>query len=489
MFKHLPYKLPPYNWQGGAIERSDTEPNMAILAECGTGKTKTAIEILRRKCSIEKRLVKTLILGPVAVIYNWEEEIQNHSYIKPQAVTVLSKTGKARVKQLLDAVVNPVTKEATNERIVITNYEALGTEDLFTLLKEWQPELIICDESHLCKNPKATRSKRTAILAGKATYRLIMTGTPILNSPEDIFQQYKILDGGETFGNNYWVFMSKYFEDENAAWSGKQGHFRKMVPRPDTFPELTERIYGKAIRVLKQDCLDLPPRIEQTLHVPLNPAQKKAYAEMKRDFVAFVDDMKDSGQPKAVVAQLAVTKALRLMQIVTGHATTEEGEVIDFGDIPRLKQVKDLLEELTPNHKVILWCSFRHNYQQLEAVCKKLKIKYTMITGEQNARSKQEAMVQFRTDADTRVIICNRRAAGTGINLVEASYSIVYSRNFSLAEELQSRDRNHRGGSQVHSKVTKIDLCAKDTIDELCLKALLDKQNLAERIIDIARDI
>jgi SNF2 family DNA or RNA helicase len=98
-------------------------------------------------------------------------------------------------------------------------------------------------------------------------------------------------------------------------------------------------------------------------------------------------------------------------------------------------------------------------------------------------------MVQFRGDDDTRVVICNRRAAGTGINLVEASYSIVYSRNFSLAEELQSRDRNHRGGSQIHDKVTKIDLCAKDTIDELCLEALLNKQSLAERIIDIAKEL
>ena len=168
MFSHLPYKLEPYDWQKGALERSDCTPDMALLAEMGTGKTKTGIEILRRKCSQHKRQLKTLILGPVAVIYNWKEEIHTHSYMKDEAVVVLSKSGKARVKQLLDAVVNPVTKEATNERVVITNYEALGTKDLFAILKEWQPEVIICDESHLCKNPKAIRSKRTAILADKA---------------------------------------------------------------------------------------------------------------------------------------------------------------------------------------------------------------------------------------------------------------------------------------------------------------------------------
>ena len=489
MFEHLPYKLEPYTWQREVLERSDYTPDIALLAEMGTGKTKAAIEILRRKCSFHKRQLKTLILGPVAVIYNWRDELLMHSYIKEEAIVVLSKTGRARIKQLLDAVVNPVTKSATNDRIVVTNYEALGTADLFALLREWQPEVIICDESHLCKNPKAVRSKRTAVLANGALHRIIMTGTPILNSPEDIFQQYKVLDGGETFGSNYWVFMSKYFEDENAAWSGSSGHFKKMIPIPEAFPELTEKIYSKAVRVLKKDCLDLPPRIEQTLHVPLNAVQAKAYNEMKRDFVAFIKDMNDSGQPKAVVAQLAVTKALRLMQIVCGHATSEEGEVIDFGNIPRLDTVKELLQEITPNHKVILWCSFKHNYEQLAGVCRKLKIKYTMITGGQNAKEKQRAMEQFRGDTETRVVVCNRRAAGTGINLVEASYSIIYSRNFSLAEELQSRDRNHRGGSQIHDKVTKIDLCAKDTIDELCVEALLNKQSLAERIIDIAEEL
>lgn len=488
-FKHLPYKLQPYEWQLGALERSDDTPNLALLAEMGTGKSKVIVEILRRKFFAEGRVMRTLILGPVAVIYNWQEEILTHSHVNNDYITVLHKSGKARVKQALDACINGSTMEATNNCIIVSNYEAMGNKDLFNLLKEWQPEIIVCDESHLCKNPKALRSKRTADLAKRAKNRYILTGTPILNSPEDIFQQYKILDGGDTFGTNYWIFMNKYFVDENAGWAGKQGHFRKMVPRTETFPELTEKIYGKAIRVLKKDCLDLPERIEQVLHVPMNAAQTTAYNQMKRDFVTFVKDMQDSGQPKAVVAQLAVTKALRLMQITCGFATDEDGKTLDMGNVPRLDTTKELLQELTPNHKVILWCSFKHNYEQLSSLCKKLGIKHVFIVGSQSAKEKQNAIEQFRSDDDTRVVIANRRAGGTGINLVEASYSIVYSRNFSLAEELQSKDRNYRGGSQIHKQIVKIDLCSKGTIDELCLEALSNKKNLADSIIDVAASL
>jgi non-specific serine/threonine protein kinase len=181
-----------------------------------------------------------------------------------------------------------------------------------------------------------------------------------------------------------------------------------------------------------------------------------------------------------------LTKGLRLQQIVSGFVKTDTGEEILIKDNPRLKAVEELLAELTPNHKVILWCSFIKDYEQLADVCKKLKIKHCFITGGMSARRKQESITKFRKDHGTRVIIANRGAGGIGINLVEASYSIIYSRNFSLAEELQSEARNHRGGSEIHERITKIDLCARGTYDERTLEALENKQNISDAIIDWA---
>jgi len=229
----------------------------------------------------------------------------------------------------------------------------------------------------------------------------------------------------------------------------------------------------------------LPDLIKKRVNVQLSKKQRTYYEQMKRDFVAFV---KESQKEGIVVAQLAVTKALRLQQIVSGFVMDEDGKVIEIEDNPRLKAVKELLQGLHTNHKVILWCSFKHDYKQLEKVCKELGLEPVFLTGEMNLRGKKDAMDRFNSDDKCRVIIANRRAGGIGVNLVAASYSIVYSRNFALADELQSEARNHRGGSQIHEKITKLDMCALDTIDELVLEALQNKQSISDKIIDLAKE-
>ena len=107
------------------------------------------------------------------------------------------------------------------------------------------------------------------------------------------------------------------------------------------------------------------------------------------------------------------------------------------------------------------------------------------MTGEQSASEKRESELAFQNDPEVRVIIANRAAGGVGVNLVAASYSIVYSRNFSLAEELQSEARNHRGGSQIHEKIVKIDLAIKDSLDEIVLDALRNKNQISTDILDV----
>ena len=225
-----------------------------------------------------------------------------------------------------------------------------------------------------------------------------------------------------------------------------------------------------------------------TTPVDLSKEQALMYKQMQQEFITFVKDQQDACKSKAVVANLALTKALRLQQIVSGFVMTEEGKEIEIEDNPRLKLTEEIVQSLIPEHKVIIWCSFKNNYAQLGRMLKRLKIGHVFITGEMSLAQKQEAMNDFRTDKGVRVVVANRRAGGIGINLVEASYSIIFSRNFSLGEEKQSEARNHRGGSQVHKRITKIDLVARGTIDELVADALNNKQKLSTRIIDWAME-
>jgi SNF2 family DNA or RNA helicase len=212
--------------------------------------------------------------------------------------------------------------------------------------------------------------------------------------------------------------------------------------------------------------------------------QKKLYLEMKRDLITFIDSQEGS---KAVIANVAIVKALRLMQIASGFAGTDDGDIIEIPDNPKIKAVKELLETLVDEHKIILWCAFRNNYEQLGRLCTSMGIDHVFLTGDQSLKEKQEAMERFNTLPECRIIIANRRAGGIGINLVAADYSIVVSRNFALSDELQSEARNYRGGSQIHERITKIDLVMKDTIEEDVQQALANKKDLADSILEVIR--
>lgn len=474
----LKFKLEPYEWQKEAIRMSYRSPELALLAEMGTGKTGASVNILRARMSENKRFMKTLILAPQVTLFNWADEIIKHSYIKRENIIILSKQGSGgKLKQLEKEMLSP-------NKIVVVNYEALLSDKLFDALIKWQPEILICDEAHMVKNPKAKRSKKVAKLADKCSNRYILTGTPILNQVTDIFMQYRVLDGGKTFGDSFYVFQNMYMIDMNAGWRGDK-RYPDWQPRTEKYQELQDKIYKKAIRVLKKDCLDLPPLIKKTLKIEMSKSQLKYYKEMKRDFITYVKEKAKEGM---VVAQLAVTKALRLQQIVTGFVMDEEGKVIEIADNPRINAVKELLLALQSKNKIIVWCSFRHNYKQLGDLCKELEIDHAFLTGEMNLEAKRVAMDRFNNDIKCRVIIANRRAGGIGVNLVAASYSIVYSRNFNLADELQSEARNHRGGSQIHDRIVKIDLCAPNTIDETVLEALQNKQDISDKIVELAKE-
>ena len=112
-----------------------------------------------------------------------------------------------------------------------------------------------------------------------------------------------------------------------------------------------------------------------------------------------------------------------------------------------------------------------------------------MLTGRQNQAQKQLAIDSFQNDKETRVIIANQAAGGTGVNLTAASYSVYYTRNFSLEHDIQSQARNYRGGSDIHEKVTRIDLVTPESIDEHILDALAKKEDMAEQILKIGEKL
>lgn len=475
----MQYKIKPYEWQLQLFEMSMRHRNLAVLADMGTGKSGATVNVLRGQYTMAKRVKKTLIISPLVTLFNWKNEFSIHSTVPENRIHVLHGTSVQKMKTFNKAI------EDNPCQIIIMNYEAVLSETIWKALMEWSPEILILDEAHYVKNHKAKRSKLIHAIAGKADNRYLLTGTPIANRITDIFMLFKILDGGETFGTNFYAFQRKYMYDENQAWAHSQKYFPKWVPIPEMLDDLQSKIYEKGIRVMKKDCMDLPPRIQEVYPVELSPKQRKAYDEMERDYLTYVEDAKAKG---VSVATTALTKALRLQQIVTGFVIDDEGKVIEFDDCPRLDALEELILSLHENHKVIVWCSFVNNYKRIGQMLDHKKIKHVFITGDESLEEKEANMKVFnQQDSGVQIAVCNRRAAGIGVNLVGADYSITYSRNYSLTEELQSQDRNYRGGSQIHEKITKIDLCARKTVDEVVTEALINKHEIANKVIDIVK--
>ncbi len=500
----MEFLVKPWEHQLKALELADPLDYFAFLFEMGAGKTMTSINAWRMKVAEQKRYFRTIVFCPPAVIGNWRDEFLRHSKVPPELIVLLDDDGKKRLNLFLKHAFGQ--GDERQPRIFVTNYESLllGGKNmphptvakkkiytpgpLFQAMKLWKPEALIYDEAHRLKNYAADRSKMADILANprrpdgqidmlNRPLVHILSGSPVLNSPMDIFHQYKILNGGKTFGDNFFVFRARFFYDKNAGMPS-QRYFPDWRLRPEMKDEFTRLIYSCGMRVTKLECMDLPDELSVTIKCKMGGAQLKNYTEMKNEFVTFVRDHPAS-------ADLAITKALRLMQIssgflplnLTGDEEVRAQEVYQNTD--KEMKLMGLLEELTPHHKVLVWSVWRENYAMIARVCEKLKVGYVELNGQSKGKP-SEIVKRFQEDEDLRVFSGNPRSGGIGVNLVVAPYSIFYSRNFSLEDWGQARARNHRGGQT--SKVTHYDLVCEG-IDENVQNKLAEKQKMSDDIL------
>ena len=261
--------------QSECIRRAHNQDHFALLLDTGTGKTRIAIEILRRKYHKEGRLLRTLILAPIVVCENWKREFKLYSKVQPTDIVVLTQDGKKRQKEFIRWAGDDLSRS----KIFVTNYHATQMKDLFELMMRYKFEVIVADESQRVKNHVGKMAIAVSQLADMAKYRYILTGTPILNSPMDLFMQFRVLDSGETFGKNFYGFRAAYCEDKNSKRLGTQGYFPKWEVRSNMYPVIQEKIASKSMRVMKSECMDLPPFLRQVINVELSSEQKRMYAE------------------------------------------------------------------------------------------------------------------------------------------------------------------------------------------------------------------
>lgn len=452
-------------WAGG-------RRHLALFMSPGVGKTATLIQILREDFSRCGTLQSTLIFAPLSVCPQWKSEFAKFSKIPDKHIFVLTGSGKVRALSLSKII------ESKHPAIVITNYEAVQMKEFYELLLKWRPSRVVFDESQRLKDSSGARAKLIYPLAHAAERRFLLTGTPITNGLLDIFGQYKAMDPS-ILGSKFIEFKKTYFYDRNATMPAHV-HFPDWQPLPHTEKFLGKIIGDTSVQAKKEDCLDLPELLKIPVKVQLSAEQRRIYESMKKHFLTELNGV-------VSVAEFAMTKTMRLQQIIAGFVTPEDldNDIQWVKENSRLKALEDILDSIG-DAKVIIWTNFKPTYKLLTKVCEKRGMNSALLTGEQSAAEKQASIDTFCRGA-TQVLIANPAAGGVGINLVEAKYAIYYSRGYSLEQYEQSEARNYRGGSEQHESIIHYHLIAEDTVDEVIAKALLEKKSVAESVLAWAK--
>jgi len=207
-----------------------------------------------------------LVVAPLSVLPVWQREFRDYADY-PHEVRLLRGGSMDKRIEMLAAFPEDALK------IAAINYESVWREEMFKALLKWQPDMIICDESQKIKGPSTKQSKGLHKLGEIAKYKLILTGTPVSNSPMDFFSQYKFLNPN-IFGRSFWAFRSRY------AVMG--GYKKKQVVGYQNKAELVRKAHSIAYRVTKAEALDLPETIDQELYCKLEPQAAKHYNDMKK---------------------------------------------------------------------------------------------------------------------------------------------------------------------------------------------------------------
>lgn len=445
------FKTPPFKHQSECFEIIKERPYHALFLEPGLGKTKIVLDVITYRKSIRNGY-RVLVVCPNTIVENWSDEVKKHSDLSCTMLVGASDKRKKMIQQRLTDV-------------TVINYESVRI--CLKELMEAGYNCVVFDESTEIKNPKAQQSKACWALSLQTKHRIIMSGTPIMNNPLDIFSQYYVLNNN-IFGSNYYRFRARY------AVLG--GYLGKQVVKWVNMKELQERLYSCAIRKTKDECLDLPPKLYQVIRLQLPDEQKAFYNKLASELIA-------EYKGEIILAPHILTKLMRLSQITAGFTKTVKEEEIVFKTNPKIDWLMDFMENVGVSHKIVVFCRFKNEIAQMQQAL--LRMGYACVTVCGETEDRIGAVRAFNTDPSIRVFIGQLQTAGIGINLTSASYMVFMTNSYSYGDRVQCEDRIHRIGQQKNC--TYIDLLCENTIDGAVYNALKHKKNLSDTVIDMKK--
>lgn len=471
------FKTKPYKHQHDCFMRNRRNKFYAFLNDMGTGKTKSALDVAAYMYD-QGWINAMLIFGNKGSYLNWVDEIKIHlpNHINYKLAIWKANASIKEKKAIKDLF---LCKEFCL-KIFIVNIEALSYDRSSKIILKFvqgygNETLSIIDESTTIKNPKSNRTKTAWKIGKYSKVRRILTGSPVDNNPLDIWAQFEFLKPGVLGHTSFYSFKCEYaiLQEMKIRQKGVFRQFKTVVGYRN-LEKLQQIIEKFSFIIRKEDCLDLPPKVYQQYSVDLTDEQKQHYKSLKENaFTAFEDEI--------ITTKIALTLILRLQQLLCGHLTDDNGQAHKVKH-NRLDVLSDIIDEASG--KIIIWTNQRFCIKEIYEFLSKKYGADTVLTYYGDTKDKERALakkvMKRGCKSKVRFLIGNPQTGGYGLNLTAANTVIYYNNSYDNELRRQSEDRAHRIG-QV-KKVTYIDIIAKGTVDEVILKALKTKTNLARAI-------
>jgi len=455
------FKTKPYAHQIEGVKFGNTHDRWLLGDEQGLGKTKQVIDIACSRKQTHNYKHCLIICGVNGLKWNWVNEVAIHSneqaFILGQRTT---RTGKVKIGSTADKLNDVKNIKDIKEYFIITNVETLRdktiSEELAKLCFNGELPMVAIDEIHKCKNPASQQGK--GILRLQPLCRIAMTGTPVMNTPMDM---YIILR---------WLGFEKHsfsqFKAHHCIFGGFGGY---EVVGYKNMEEIEEQLKDMMLRRLKDDVLDLPEKVYINEYVDMDNKQAQIYREVTADIKSNIDQITVSPNPLAAL--------IRLRQ-ATGYTGILSSTIKESAKLDRLEE---LVEDIVANNRKCLVFS---NWTQMTDVVQERLAKYNpaVITGETSDAERMSMVTKFQNDNTCNVIVGTIGAMGTGLTLTAGTSVIFLDEPWTMAAKQQAIDRCHRIGTT--QKITIHTILCKDTIDERIHDIVEKKGLMSDALID-----
>ena len=455
------FKTKPFKHQIEGFEYGLANNRWLLGDEQGLGKTKQVIDI-----AVAKKLQKgykhcLIICGVNGLKWNWLNEIATHSNEEGYILGQRFKSMHRVIGSMSDRLEDLKNIKHIGSYFLITNVETMRNEaivkEIQKLCKNGTIGIVAIDEIHKCKNPASQQGK--GILKIQPECRIAMTGTPLMNTPFDLYIVLKWL-GYE--GHSFSAFKNHY------AMYGGFGGYEVVGYR--YLDELQKQLDKIMLRRLKKDVLDLPEKTHIDEYVEMTPKQAQIYREVTADIKMNIDQIKMQNNPLA--------ELIRMRQ-ATGYTGILSSTVKESAKLDRMEELVD--EAVSNGKKVVIFSNWT---QMTLPIYNRLAVKYhgTYITGEVDSDQRAEHVRRFQEDDDCKFVVGTIGAMGTGLTLTAGTVEIFMDEPWNRANKEQAEDRCHRVGTKEN--VTIYTILCKDTIDERIHELVERKGAMADALVD-----